>query len=152
MRSAIEADTEVLRFFGAAQSSDVRHGVGPRVDRMLAWIAGQVQTNPNALTEMLPVVEFVASKYPLAWLNLAKLYREYDQLDKALDVLRRYLQKRPADADAWRNSGWPQSADPGLRYKRDERPLLTRRIGPDSVWRDQRCGKSLQRLGARQPA
>jgi hypothetical protein len=102
MRSAIEADTEVMRFFGAAQSTDVRHGVGPRVDRLFAFIAGQVQANPNALTEMLPVVEFVASKYPLAWLNLAKLYTEYDQLGLALDVLRRYLQKRPSDVDAWR--------------------------------------------------
>jgi hypothetical protein len=107
LKTTIEADLELLHFFGAAQQSDIRHGIGPRVERLFGTVTKRVASGQVSLEEIVPILEFVAGKYPEAWLMLADLYEE--QLDKPLhaQTLRatsRYLES--ANDDQSRLRGW----------------------------------------------
>ena len=60
MQMAIQADTELLRIFGATQETDVSHGIEPRIRRFFKEIEDRVRNERNQLDEFVPIVEFVA--------------------------------------------------------------------------------------------
>lgn len=107
MMSAIEANTEILRFLGAAQKTGLQRGIAPRIKSMFAGIARRVENNPDALKDYLPIMEFVAQGYPPAWLLLAQLFEEStldDRIERAKHTLERYLesgQETPERKQAW---------------------------------------------------
>ena len=78
MKSAVEADVQLLHAFGAAQQSDINKGVAPRIDKLYKFIAERISSSQTTIDDSLPVLEFVARKFPRAWLLLAKLYQEID--------------------------------------------------------------------------
>jgi len=95
MKSAIDADTEVLQAFGAAQRSDVRHGLGSRVDRVFREVAQRCSRRQDTLDEYLPILEFISRKYPRGWLLLASLLEEFKPeggIEDAKESVRRYLE------------------------------------------------------------
>jgi hypothetical protein len=95
MKVAIEANTELLLYFGAGQKSDIRHGISGRVKRFFAKVAEKVSSDPSELTGYVPMLEFIAQRHPEAWLLLARLYQESavtDHLEKSKEALRRYLE------------------------------------------------------------
>jgi hypothetical protein len=102
MKSAVEADTEILRLFGATQPTDIRHGLAPRVESLFRAAADRLQKGDEELTELLPVLELVAQGYPPARLRLADFFLERGDLNAAIEATRRFLQERPTDAEAWR--------------------------------------------------
>lgn len=94
LKSAVEADTELLHLFGAAKPSDIRHGVEPRIQRLFRHVA-RVSGSQEELAVYLPMLEFIAAKYAPAWLVLADLYEESGvegSFERAKEVLRRYLE------------------------------------------------------------
>lgn len=106
-KNAIEADTAILHTFGAAQQSDVRHGIKPRVERMFRHVATSVSQGAEQLDSYLPMLEFVARKYRPAWLLLASLYEESgltQGIQKAIESVRYFLESGPSVPDkqaAW---------------------------------------------------
>jgi len=107
-KTLVESNTEILRFLGAAQKTDIQHGIGPRVRAMFGHIAEKVSRNSEKLMEYLPVMEFVANRYPPAWLLLARVYEETkidDFLARAKEAVRRYLELTSRSEDqraAWK--------------------------------------------------
>jgi tetratricopeptide (TPR) repeat protein len=108
-KSAIEADTKILRYFGASQFSDIKHGLKPRVERLFKQIAENVSKGKNEIKEYEAIIKFIARKYPSAYLLLSRLYEEQGTLDdlvNAKEAVRHYLEfAEPSDAeykDAWR--------------------------------------------------
>jgi hypothetical protein len=107
LRSAVEADIELLYLFGAAKPTDIRHGIEPRVRRMFKHIATRVSTDASQLDAYRPMLEFIAGKYPPAWLLLAELYEESTGeggVERAKTAVRRYLEVVTAgdlQVDAW---------------------------------------------------
>jgi hypothetical protein len=103
---AIDADTEVLRFFGAGKQSDIERGVSPRIKNLFRNVAGAVQEPGKSVDDYLPVIDYVAQRVPEGWLLLADLHYEQqhneDGLAKAEGAIRRYLESRPHDAEAWK--------------------------------------------------
>jgi hypothetical protein len=98
MKVAVEASTEILRYLGAAQKTDTQHGVGPRVSSMFKNIAAKVSGKPDALKEYLPIMEFIAQRYPPAWLLLARFLEESNvenRIERAKDSISRYLESTP---------------------------------------------------------
>ena len=93
MKAAIEADTALLHLFGAAQKTDVRHGVGPRIERLVRTVAARIVKRQEQLDSYLSMLEFVASKYPPGWLLIAELQEELSQLSDAQTSIRRYLER-----------------------------------------------------------
>lgn len=104
-KSAVDADTELLRLFGTTKATDLVHGLEARVDRFFSQVAG-LQRKGQSIDEYLPVFEYVARRYPQAWLRLADLYEEEgtgrENLSAARDAIRRYLESKPTDSSAWR--------------------------------------------------
>jgi hypothetical protein len=95
MKSAVEADNEILQAFGAAQESDVKKGVGPRVERLFRHVADRVSRGKEKIEDYLPTLEFVAGRYSGAWLLLASLYEDMgspEELERAKDAVRRFLE------------------------------------------------------------
>jgi hypothetical protein len=98
MKVAVEANTEILRYLGAAQKTDTQRGIGPRLDAMFAGIARNVGRSGETLNEYVPIMEFVAQKYPPAWLTLARLFEETDLdngIERAKGAIDRYLESTP---------------------------------------------------------
>jgi len=96
VKAAVEADTQLLQAFGAAQKEDVRHGVLPRVSRFLKSKAERVAEGKESLDDSWPMLEFLARRIPTAWLDIAKLYAEQgtpESLERAKQSLRLYLEK-----------------------------------------------------------
>jgi hypothetical protein len=107
-RSSVEANMEILRLFGAAQSSDLVRGVEPRIRMLFSQIAARVRVRVADLQQYLPVLEFLAYKFPPAWMLLARLFEETtgeDAAERAKEAVRRYLEATPrseAQRDAWK--------------------------------------------------
>ena len=108
LKAAVDADKELLLAFGAGRREDVRHGVLPRVRRLLRHVAKQVSEGKSTLAASEPVLHFLAGRVPAIWLEVATLYEESqpaDVTEKVKECLRRYLE-RPEDvrttASVWR--------------------------------------------------
>lgn len=104
MKSAIEIDTEILRQFGAGQRADIRHGVAPRVHRLVATVARKVERDPKSLNQHLPLLEFIARHHPSVWIDIAELHEENGALARAQEAVRRHLESATgtAAATSWR--------------------------------------------------
>ncbi|MCB9436898.1 MAG: hypothetical protein H6673_07885 [Anaerolineales bacterium] len=114
MKSAIQADVELLQYFGAAKPVDIQQGIAPRVKRLFQTIASKVYQANSNLEEYIPILELIARKYPPAWLLLSELYEEQEEREKVKDSLLSYLefstdgtQKR----DVWRKLAYLYRSD-----------------------------------------
>ncbi len=107
MKPAIKADVSLLQSFGATQLPDIRYGFQPRIERLFRHIANEASQDANALTQHLPMLEFIARKYAPAWLMIASLHDEIvtpDAAEKMKEALRHYIEatpKGPAQYQAW---------------------------------------------------
>jgi tetratricopeptide (TPR) repeat protein len=101
LRSAVDADTELLMLFGAARSSDVERGLEPRIQRMTQAIMGRIGDD-GAMEEGLAILSYVAQSYTPAWLSLAEVHLAVGDLDAAQTAIAQYLERAPGDAAAWR--------------------------------------------------
>ena len=99
-KSAVEANTEIIRFLGAVQPGDVQRGIEPRIKSMFAQIVARVGKDFQKLTEYLPVMELIASKFAPAWLLLARIFEESGsdtKFTQAKEYVRHYLEQTPRD-------------------------------------------------------
>jgi len=112
MKSAVEADTALLRTLGAAQQADSEHGIGPRLERMFREIADRVIRRGDRLDEYLPTLQYLARRYSRGWLLLASLYAEIgtaDALDRAKEAYSSYLEF--SDDEEGKRRAWLNLAD-----------------------------------------
>jgi hypothetical protein len=109
MRSAIEADLQLLHAFGATQQSDINRGIPPRIDRLFRYIAERITQGKDTLENYLPMLEFIARRYSPAWLLLARLFQESNELEKAKETLRRYIESGTGD-DTYNERIWESLA------------------------------------------
>jgi len=100
-RAAILSDVAVLQAFGAAQESDVRRGIPPRLENLVRWAMQQIEAHPEE-SEALAVLEYVASRFPRAWISIADLRRRLKQPEEELIATRRFVDAEPREAEGWR--------------------------------------------------
>jgi len=107
LRSAIYGDTELIQAFGATLRSEIKSGLKPKIERLFKQIAERIARKKASLDEMAQTLEFVARRYPNAWLFLSSLYEEQGG-EKALvlakEAVSRFLESRPPKEeaiDAW---------------------------------------------------
>ncbi len=105
-RATIDADTEVLRLFGAVQVGGTRHGFEAQVERLFQKVSEQLQKHPDEFDHYRPVLEFVSRECPIGWIFFAELLEEYhpfsDWADEVAESYRHYLELTPNDAQIWR--------------------------------------------------
>ena len=103
LKTAVQADSQLLQMFGASQKTDIRHGIAPRLERLFSNISRAVAKDFGKLKDFLPIVHLVAQHSPFAWLSLASLYEEEgsrQSLEEATACLRRYLEATPTNASS----------------------------------------------------
>ena len=112
---AISHDLKLLRDFGAGRPgrrSDAEHGVYPRVENLFKAVATRASDDPNVLSDELPVLEFLASKVPRAYLRLAELVLETDAAEESRSRAKEYIGRFLASAPVTgRRAAWLQLAD-----------------------------------------
>lgn len=93
---AVEEDRKLLIEFGAGKREDVQHGVLPRIDRFVRTVATRATEDPAALDRFVPILEYVASRVPKAYLYLSELVLQamgqQDAADRAKAYIRRFLE------------------------------------------------------------
>lgn len=93
---AVEQDRKILMEFGVGSRESSRQGVMPRIDKLVSAAAARASENPKALEDFLPILEYLASRVPKAYLRIARLISESgDGLygpDRIKGYLRRYLE------------------------------------------------------------
>ena len=109
---AVEEDRKILMEFGAGKKENVERGVLPRIENLVRAVAIRASSNPTTLEERLPVLEYLATKTPKAYLRLADLVLEVDNsghsTDRAKEYMRNYLERAPIPD---RQSAWLRLAD-----------------------------------------
>lgn len=93
---AVEEDRKLLMEFGAGKREDAQRGVLPRIERLVRAVANRASEDPAALQAFVPILEYVASRVPKAYLRLAELVLEtmgeQQAAERAKGYLRRFLE------------------------------------------------------------
>jgi hypothetical protein len=97
---AVEEDRKLLLEFGAGKREDAHRGALPRIDRLVRSVAARASVDAGSLEGSIPVLEYLASRVPKAYLLLADLVLEVDEprraAERARTYLRRFLETAPA--------------------------------------------------------
>lgn len=104
-KAQVEVDTKYLQMLGAATVRDAARGIEPRISRLFGNVAENVKSGNATLEDSVPVLEYIASRYPEAWRMLADLYLELGgntNADLAKSALRRYLESDLPEAAAYK--------------------------------------------------
>lgn len=108
MKTAIQADTEILHKFGVGIITETHLGIEPRLIKFFRDIAKRVSSKHDKLEFYIPILEFLCRRYPNAWLTLASLYEEEGYLEKSLESIQHYLEVSENEKDKY--SGWEKLA------------------------------------------
>jgi len=95
LKAVVEADSELLREFGTIRKDGIPAGVRTRVAHLVRGLAKRVTAGSQNLESLKPMLEFVASRVPAAWPDIARLYLEEGGLNGpewAKSAYRRYLE------------------------------------------------------------
>jgi hypothetical protein len=107
-KSAVEADTVLLKSFGTTNSSEVNSGLAPRVEWLFTNLGRKINQDPSSFAYYLPILEYVARRYPSAWLLIANLYQELPWVDnnliKAKDAVSSLIQNTKLIEE--KSKGW----------------------------------------------
>ena len=76
MKVAVEQDRNVLMEFGAGDKESSRHGVMPRIDRLIKSAARDASDDAGSIEKMIPILEYLATRVPRANLRIARLLSE----------------------------------------------------------------------------
>jgi hypothetical protein len=95
MITAVQANTALLLNFGAGQKTDIKSGIGPRIEKFFRAVAEKASNDSSEIEAHLPMMEFLARRYSRGWLLLSRVYEEstlVNAAEKAKEYLRRYLE------------------------------------------------------------
>lgn len=105
LKTAVEADTQLLTVLGIAKRSGVQEGVGPRIESLFEMIGNKIKRQQTTLAEHLDMMEFIARRYPPAWMHLAALHERLgadSDLEHAKEAVTRYLERPVTESEQTR--------------------------------------------------
>ena len=109
---AVEEDRKLLMGFGAGKRENAGKGVVPRIHNLIGAIALRISTNPGELDDLLPVLEYLASRYPVVYLRLVDLVLEASDSQQSMEVAMGYLRSFLETAHpAERQEAWERLAN-----------------------------------------
>ncbi|MDI6832082.1 MAG: NB-ARC domain-containing protein [Actinomycetota bacterium] len=94
MSAAIKADLELLKAIGATQESGAYKAGYSRIVNLFKYIAKIVSNNTDCMDEYLPILRYICSQYPPAYLTLSQLFQELnieDAPERAKESVRSLL-------------------------------------------------------------
>jgi len=96
-------DRSLLMEFGATSQTNVSAGVALKIERKFRTVARRIRSLTD-LNNELPTLEYLASKFPKAWIYIVDLFEELEDYEKVKYYLREYLKNSiPSNekADLW---------------------------------------------------
>jgi hypothetical protein len=95
LKAVIDSDSELLQAFGAITKEGIKTGVKMRVMHLIKVLARSISMGKEDIAALKPMLEFVGSRVPSVWVEIAQLYveegGEYGP-EWAKDALRRLLE------------------------------------------------------------
>ena len=104
---AVEEDRKLLMDFGAGKRKDAHRGALPRIQNLIKAVASRASVEPDQLEQYIPILEYLAGRFPRAYWQLADLVLEVkdgeQSNEQASNYLRRFLQATdiPDRFSAW---------------------------------------------------
>lgn len=94
-KQLIQDDIGFLQELGPTTKTSLKDGIYPRIRLMFKKFANRVLGNDLSLDQVWPMMEFIANKYPEAWLLLGDLVSEVkDDRKKEIECVKRFLELR----------------------------------------------------------
>ncbi len=90
-RAAVEEDRKLLMGFGAGKKESAHKGVMPRIDNLIRSIASSVGTDSQKLESVLPILEYLAGRFPSTYLSLVDLVLESSRTPESIHRAKSYL-------------------------------------------------------------
>jgi hypothetical protein len=91
-------DRKLLMEFGATNQSSISNGVASRIERKFSEVAKRVSSIDDFKAE-LPTLEYIAGKFPKAWIYISQIFEEYRDFDGVKYGLREYLKVNHLQAE-----------------------------------------------------
>ena len=108
---AVEEDKRILMEFGAGKREDSHRGVYPRIENLVRTVARRVSNNPIELAKALPILEYLANRFPATYLRLADLVLEVNDNTEAKEQAKTYVRNFLMEAEiADRYGAWMRLA------------------------------------------
>ena len=108
---AVEEDRKILMDFGAGKREDSHRGVYPRIENLVRTVAGRVSNKPDELGNALPILEYLANRFPTTYLRLADLVLEANDDTESKEQAKAYVRSFLMEAEvADRYGAWMRLA------------------------------------------
>lgn len=99
LRTAIQADGELLQMLGTVQKGQLQRGLGERLERFVRQMAIKIEDGAP-FEDFRPVIEMVSTAYPAGWHLLGRWAWERGDDKVAETYLHSFLEQCPTDAKA----------------------------------------------------
>ena len=110
-RASINEDRNLLLEFGPSTQEATRYGVLPRVRALFTSISKKLMANKYPLDDVLPILEYLASRVPETYSELAELIICYDESKEGKDKAKRYLRNYLEKAQSLKKVYWQKLAE-----------------------------------------
>ena len=107
LKAQVETDRALLMEFGHGRVKNSQQQILPRIENLYKSVASQAQTRPEIFEEKKPVLEFLATRVPKAFLQLSDLVWEIDDSEKSAETAKEYITRfievaaTPDKLEAW---------------------------------------------------
>ena len=86
----ILVDRTLLLEFGASNHKNINNGLAPRIEKKFSQVAKRINSLEEFRSE-LPSLEYIASRFPKAWIHISNIYQEYDDFEGVKYAIRELL-------------------------------------------------------------
>jgi hypothetical protein len=93
----IHEDRKLLMEFGVIRQTNISAGIMARVEDKFKAVANRI-TSIEQFKNEIPTLEYIATKFPKAYLYISKVFEDYDDYEMTKYYLREYL-KTSVEAD-----------------------------------------------------
>jgi len=83
-------DRTLLLEFGASNHKNINNGLAPRIEKKFSQVAKRINSLEEFKAE-LPSLEYIASRFPKAWIHISNIYQEYDDFEGVKYAIRELL-------------------------------------------------------------
>lgn len=110
MKLSVEANMQLLLFFGSGQRTDLHQGIAPRIEKFFRRVALESSSDEDKFSHYLPILEYLSRRFPHGWFLLSQLYEERYGLvgsgEDALNAIRHFIEASEKEGD--KRVGWQQ--------------------------------------------
>lgn len=90
-RISVEDDRKLLMEFGASRKAESRNGVMPKIERLIQRTADKLNEDKDCFNDLVPVLEYLASRVPKTYLLLSNLFYETKEIDNNYENAKKYI-------------------------------------------------------------